>query len=90
MIQHGMVATYNHPIWSRVREEEFINTEGIWALEIYNYNTVNESNTGYDETYFDVMLREGKKILLLHRTTIIMKEISMTHAEATSWSKQRG
>ena len=49
--------------WSRVRESEFINTEGIWALEIFNYNTVNESNTGYDETYWDVMLREGKKIL---------------------------
>ena len=32
MIQHGMIATYNHPIWSRVRESEFINTEGIWAL----------------------------------------------------------
>ena len=62
MIQHGMIATYNHPIWSRVRESEFINTEGIWALEIFNYNTVNESYTGYDETYFDVMLREGKKI----------------------------
>lgn len=61
--RRGMVTTYNHPIWSRVRESEFINTEGIWALEIFNYNTVNESNTGYDETYWDVMLREGKKIL---------------------------
>lgn len=63
MTQRGLIATYNHPIWSRVRESEFIHTEGIWALEIFNYNTVNESNTGYDETYWDVMLREGKKIL---------------------------
>lgn len=62
MTQRGMIATYNHPIWSRVRESEFIDTEGIWALEIFNYNTVNESNTGYDETYWDVMLREGKRI----------------------------
>ena len=62
MKKHGMITTYNHPIWSRVREEEFIHTKGLWALEIYNYNTVNESNTGYDETYWDVMLREGKKI----------------------------
>lgn len=63
MTQRGLIATYNHPIWSRVRESEFINTEGIWALEIFNYDTVNESNTGYDETYWDVMLREGQKIL---------------------------
>lgn len=63
MTQRGLITTYNHPIWSRVREEEFIHTKGIWALEIYNYNTVNESNTGYDETYWDVMLREGTHIL---------------------------
>ena len=31
-------------------------------MEIYNYGTVNESATGYDETYWDVMLREGKQI----------------------------
>ncbi|MDD3277310.1 MAG: PHP domain-containing protein [Lachnospiraceae bacterium] len=62
MNAHGMITTYNHPIWSRVREEEFIHTQGIWALEIFNYNTVNESNTGYDETYWDVMLREGIKM----------------------------
>ncbi|MDD3402798.1 MAG: PHP domain-containing protein [Hespellia sp.] len=59
MTDHGLVATYNHPVWSRVREEEFIYTKNIWALEIFNYNTVNESNTGYDETYWDIMLREG-------------------------------
>lgn len=62
MTSRGMIATYNHPIWSRVREEEFIHTKGIWAMEIYNYGTVNESATGYDETYWDVMLREGKQI----------------------------
>ncbi len=56
-------ATYNHPIWSRVRESEFIYTKGIWALEIFNYDTVNESATGYDETYWDVMLREGIPML---------------------------
>lgn len=56
------ITIYNHPIWSRVRESEFIHTTGLTALEIYNYNTVNESGTGYDTTYWDVMLREGKKI----------------------------
>lgn len=62
MRAHGCITTYNHPIWSRVREEEFIHTRGITALEIFNYNTVNESGTGFDTTYWDVMLRAGIRI----------------------------
>lgn len=63
MRSYGMITTYNHPIWSRVSYPEFCDLEGIWALEIFNYNTVNESNTGYDEVYWDEMLRDGKKML---------------------------
>ncbi len=58
----GCITTYNHPIWSRVKEEEFSNTKGIFGLEIFNYNTVNECAAGYDVTYWDNMLREGKRI----------------------------
>lgn len=59
---HGCITTYNHPIWSRVREDEFINIEGITALEIYNYGSVNESATGFDTLHWDVMLKNGKKV----------------------------
>ncbi len=59
---HGCIPQYNHPIWSRVNADEFVHTEGLWALEIFNYDTVNESGTGYDVTYWDVMLRAGKRI----------------------------
>lgn len=58
----GCITVYNHPVWSRVEPEEFIHTEGLWALEIFNYNTVNESNTGYDCISWDRMLRGGKNI----------------------------
>lgn len=58
----GCITTYNHPIWSRVEKEEFCGTEGLWALEIYNFGTVNESNTGYDTIYWDRMLQDGKQI----------------------------
>lgn len=60
--EHGCVTTYNHPIWSRVTENEFTDINNVSALEIFNYNTVQESNTGYDVTYWDLMLRKGKKI----------------------------
>lgn len=59
LARHGCVTTYNHPIWSRVGEDEFAYTEGVSMLEIFNYNTVQESNTGYDVTYWDRMLRRG-------------------------------
>lgn len=58
----GCFVTYNHPIWSRVDAEEFI-TEDFEILEIFNYNTQNESETGYDTTYWDVMLRNGRHVL---------------------------
>lgn len=58
----GCVTIYNHPVWSRVEPDEFIHTEGLLAIEIFNYNTVNESNTGYDSQSWDLMLRKGKKI----------------------------
>lgn len=58
----GCLTIYNHPVWSRVREDEFIHTEGLTALEIYNYGTVNESATGYDALRWDVMLQNGSRI----------------------------
>lgn len=59
---HGCVTVYNHPVWSRVREEEFVNIKGLAGLEIYNYGTENESGTGFDTVHWDIMLRKGIKI----------------------------
>lgn len=59
----GCVVTYNHPIWSRVEPAEFCGVEGYFALELFNYDTVNESGTGYDTTYWDLMLRRGRRVL---------------------------
>lgn len=62
LAEHGMITTYNHPVWSRVEQEEFENVKGPVMLEIFNFNTVQESQTGYNITYWDNMLRKGKKI----------------------------
>ncbi|MCI2048767.1 MAG: CehA/McbA family metallohydrolase [Lachnospiraceae bacterium] len=59
---HGCVVTYNHPLWSRVEPQEFADLHGVLALEIYNYNTVNESGTGYDTACWDLILRRGRQI----------------------------
>lgn len=62
LVARGCLTIYNHPVWSRVREDEFIHTKGLTALEIYNYGTVNESATGYDALRWDVMLQNGSRI----------------------------
>lgn len=62
MRSRGMIVTYNHPYWSRVTENEFMYTEGLWAMEVYNYGTDVECNLGYDIIHWDQMLRSGKRI----------------------------
>lgn len=59
---HGCITVYNHPVWSRVKEEDFIHLDGITALEIFNYGTELESGTGFDSVHWNVMLRIGRKI----------------------------
>ncbi len=59
---HGCFITYNHPIWSRVEPHEFEICGLYHSLEIYNYNTVNESGTGFNTTYWDEMLRKGMHV----------------------------
>lgn len=58
----GCFTTYNHPIWSRVDTEDVRDLQGAWAMEVYNYATVNECGEGEDTTFWDAMLRRGTKI----------------------------
>ncbi len=60
---HGMLVTYNHPIWSRISMESFCDIRELDILEIFNYGTWQEDETGYDTTYWDAMLRSGRRIL---------------------------
>jgi len=57
-----MFVIYNHPRWSKVREDEFINTEGLTAIEVYNHASEIGHETGIDTVRWDSMLREDKKV----------------------------
>ena len=59
---HGCAVTYNHPIWSRIEPDDVLGLTGIFGIEVYNYNTVNESGTGADTVYWDMMLRRGARL----------------------------
>lgn len=61
----GLFVVYNHPVWSRVRLDEFCDLEGIIGVETFNYNTVNECALGADFIHYDEMLRAGRKVFCL-------------------------
>ena len=58
----GCFTTYNHPIWSRVEIEDVCGARGFWAIEVYNYATVNECGEGENTTFWDTMLRHGDSL----------------------------
>ena len=60
--QAGNLAVFNHPIWSRLELTDFIDLDGYFAMEIYNYGCAVESHTGLCIDYWDSLLRRGRKI----------------------------
>lgn len=58
----GNLVMFNHPIWSLNELEDFINLEGYFALEIFNYGCEVESKTGLATVYWDSLLNRGRKI----------------------------
>ncbi len=62
LVNRGMIVAYNHPIWSRVELQEFIHLKNVFALEFYNYGTVNECEQGYDPLHWDAMLSNQNNV----------------------------
>lgn len=62
LIARDCFVIYNHPLWSKVREDEWIDTKGLTAVEIYNHGACLANGTGYDTSRWDIMLCEGKKV----------------------------
>ena len=61
--RHGLHRDVQPPPYGRASPNTSSRGEaGIFALEIFNYDTENESGTGFDTTHWDVMLRAGRRI----------------------------
>ena len=58
----GCLVMYNHPLWSKVRPEEYLDLQGVWAVEIYNHSTVLDSGLGVDTRDWDAILETGRQI----------------------------
>lgn len=51
-----------HPNWSRLELGDFIDLDGYFALEIFNYGCALEDHTGLSIDYWDSLLRRGRRI----------------------------
>lgn len=51
-----------HPVWSRMEPEEVRALHGVDAIEVYNNGTERLCHAGHAEVYWDMLLREGKRI----------------------------
>lgn len=59
LARRGCAVMYNHPIWSRIEPEDILGLDGIFGIEVFNYDTVNEGGDGTDTVYWDLLLRRG-------------------------------
>lgn len=58
----GFFVTYNHPAWSNEDYSDYINFEGMHAMEIVNYGCYHEGYEDYNPRVYDDMLHENKRI----------------------------
>ena len=59
--EKGFITSYNHPGWSLETANDYLNYDGLFAVEIINYACLC-GGIPDDEVVFDHMLRAGKKI----------------------------
>lgn len=59
LTRRGCAVMYNHPIWSRIEPEDILGLDGVFGIEVFNYDTVNEGGDGADTVYWDLLLRRG-------------------------------
>lgn len=57
----GFIVAYNHPTWSLETAEDYLNYDGLFAVEIYNNSCVKQSGMT-DEAALDNFWRAGKPL----------------------------
>ncbi len=61
-IDAGFIVSYNHPRWSLENAMDYLNYNGMFAVEIYNHSVVTSGGTDYYPQAFEDLLRAGKKV----------------------------
>ncbi|MBR2043510.1 MAG: hypothetical protein IJ946_04140 [Clostridia bacterium] len=58
----GFIVSYNHPIWSNENATDYLNYDGLFAVEIYNHSCNVHGINSHSINVFDDMLRAGKRV----------------------------
>lgn len=59
-VENGYLVTYNHPCWSMESQEDILNLNNIFSLEVFNTCSVTESASEENLALYDALLRRGK------------------------------
>lgn len=62
LTSRGCAVMYNHPLWSRVDLDDVVGLEGLFAIEVHNFGTVEECALGHDTVFWDKMLASGTRL----------------------------
>ncbi|MBE7030583.1 MAG: PHP domain-containing protein [Ruminococcaceae bacterium] len=60
--EHGFLVCYNHPVWSKQKEPDFVTLEGLLAFEIYNHDAQIMEGNGFAPHMYTSMLEAGKMV----------------------------
>lgn len=63
MREDGQFVSIAHPVWSRMKWEDILSLTGYHAIEVYNNGTEHLCHGGNAEVLWDLLLREGKRVL---------------------------
>ncbi len=60
--ENGYLVAYNHPYWSMEDEADILSYDGLFSLEICNYNSYISNHLEYCGALYDKMLRSDHRI----------------------------
>ena len=60
--EKGFFATYNHPVWSLEGYEDYMQYEGMSAMEIFNYSSALDGYADYNPNVYDDFLKKNKRM----------------------------
>jgi hypothetical protein len=61
----GFFVTYNHPVWSQETSAEWLNYNGMDAMEIVNYSCLRGGYDDYNPNIYDTILRTGRRLFCI-------------------------
>lgn len=62
--EKGFFVTYNHPVWSLERYQDYSRYQGMHAMEISNYSSIVSGWDEYNPAVYEDFLHQGKRIFV--------------------------